>query len=146
MKYLVHTQIEIDAPPAMVWDLLVDLDNYHRWNPFIVEARGRIAPEARLWVSPQLTERRRQTFEPIVTSYVEGVEFAWTGTILHPLFAKGEHIFRLTELSPGRVRLVHDEVFSGIGGGIAGLVAGKITERGFDAMNRALKEQVEAKA
>ena len=146
MKYTVRTRIEIDAPATVVWDLLIDLDQYHRWNPFIVRAKGRIAPGARVEVSPQLTPTRSTTFWPDVTRYVEGSEFAWTGVVGHRWLAKGEHIFRLRALAGGRVLLEHDEVFFGIAAPLVGLVAGKLTERGFDAMNEALKREAEARS
>ena len=145
MKTTVRTRIEIDAPAAVVWDLLIDLDQYHRWNPFIVRARGRIAPGVRVEVSPQLTERRRTTFWPEVTSYVEGCEFAWTGAVVHPWLASGEHLFRLHAIATHRVLVEHDEVFRGLAAPLVGLLAGKLTERGFDAMNQALKREAEAR-
>jgi hypothetical protein len=145
MSWTVRTQIEIDAPASVVWHLLIDLEHYHDWNPFIVRAQGRIAPGARIEVSPQLTGRRRTTFWPVVTSYVEGSEFAWTGTIGHPWFARGEHRFRLTPISAECVRVEHDEAFFGIGGTLVGLVAGKLTQRGFEAMNEALEHEAEAR-
>lgn len=77
---------------------------------------------------------------------MEGSEFAWTGAIVHPWFAKGEHLFRLRVLAADRVLVDHDEVFFGIGGLLVGLVAGKLTERGFDAMNEALKREAEARS
>lgn len=145
MNYLVRTHIEINAPAALVWELLVDLDRYHRWNPFIVRARGRIAPGARVEVSPQLTETRQTTFRPDVTRYVEASEFAWTGAIFRSWFAQGEHIFRIRALSADRVLLEHDERFFGIGGLLVGILAGKLTERGFHAMNTALKREAESR-
>ncbi len=145
MSYSVCTQIEIQAPASVVWDLLIDLDQYHRWNPFIVQAKGRIAPGARVEVSPQLTARRRTTFWPDVTSYVEGCQFAWTGAIVHPWFAQGEHLFRLQPIAADRVLLEHNEVFFGIGGLLVGLLGAKLTQRGFDAMNRALKREAESR-
>lgn len=64
MSYRVHTQVEIDAPASVVWELLIDLDGYQRWNPFIPRARGRIVPGGRVEVSPKLTARRQTTFRP----------------------------------------------------------------------------------
>lgn len=144
MKHVIRTKIEIHAPASVVWELLIDLDAYHRWNPFIIEAKGRIAPDAHVEVSPQLTGKRQTTFWPIVTRYVEGVEFAWTGSIIHPWFAAGEHRFHLDPVAADRVVLEHDEVFYGLGGPLIGLLAGKLTKRGFVAMNEALKKEAEA--
>src|SRR4051812_27076858 len=32
--------IEIDAPPPVVWGVMLDLARYREWNPFIVDVRG----------------------------------------------------------------------------------------------------------
>jgi hypothetical protein len=36
--------IEIDAPPADVWRVLLDFDAYGEWNPFIRSISGRVEP------------------------------------------------------------------------------------------------------
>lgn len=144
MTFRIHTKIEIDAPASTIWELLVDLDGYHRWNPFIIGARGRIAPDACVEVSPQLAGKRQTTFRPMVTSYVDGESFAWTGAIVHPWFSTGVHSFHLTQASGGRVLVIHDETFHGIGAPLVYLLGGTLTRRGFVAMNEALKQQAEA--
>ena len=35
--------VEIDAPSSVVWDVLTDLDNYRRWNPFCLSAVSTLA-------------------------------------------------------------------------------------------------------
>ncbi len=40
MKEL-RTQIEIQASPEKVWQILTDLDKYPEWNPFIHHAVGK---------------------------------------------------------------------------------------------------------
>lgn len=44
--------IRIEAPAAFVWDILIDVENYHRWNPFTPRARTdfRIGSAVRLRV------------------------------------------------------------------------------------------------
>ena len=44
--------IRIEAPAAFVWDILTDVENYHRWNPFTPRARTdfRIGSAVHLWV------------------------------------------------------------------------------------------------
>lgn len=144
VKYTIRTQIEIEAPASAIWEILIDLDRYHEWNPFIIQAQGRIAEAASIRLLPLLAEKRQVSFDASVTRFVEGKEFAWTGAIVHRFFAKGEHIFRLTKTAAGRVRLDHDEVFFGPGGWLVGLIGAGMTRRGFEAMNRALKQKAEA--
>lgn len=35
LAWPVYTEIIIDAPPALVWSIITDPDNYPSWNPFI---------------------------------------------------------------------------------------------------------------
>ena len=79
MKHLA-TEISINAPADVVWEVLTDLDSYSEWNPHVVEAAG----EVRVGVFDG-----RHIFEleptPVGTRLVQREEF--TG-ILVPLFAR----------------------------------------------------------
>lgn len=146
MSYVVRTQIEISAPASRIWEILVDLDRYEEWNPFITRAKGRISPGATFEVSPRVTNGKQIIFVPRVTDYHEGREFTWTGHFYHRWFALGDHTFRLTPLTDGRIRLDHDERIYGIGGLLVWLLGKEQIRTGFDAMNLALKRRAEGSA
>jgi len=146
MSHVVRTSIEIDAAASEVWDILIDLDRYGEWNPFIVRARGRIAPGATVEVCPSAARDRQVEFRPTVTNYQEQREFTWTGAFLHPRFALGDHTFRLAPLGGGRIRLDHDERIYGIGAPLVWLLAKEEIRAGFEAMNLALKRRAEGRA
>ena len=38
-RWVAETEIEIQAPIAVVWSIMIDLERYRDWNPFIVEVR-----------------------------------------------------------------------------------------------------------
>ncbi|MFC6521032.1 SRPBCC family protein [Undibacterium arcticum] len=41
-KFLVTSvKVQINAPASLVWDVLVDLDNYPQWNPYTVKVASR---------------------------------------------------------------------------------------------------------
>jgi hypothetical protein len=86
------------------------------------------------------------SFKPRLLVFEPQRELRWRGQLLAPGIFDGEHYFQLAEISPGRVHFVHGEVFSGFlvplllrGSMLAG------TERGFAAMNQALKARAEAR-
>lgn len=87
------------------------------------------------------------SFKPRLLIFEPGKELRWKGQLLAPGILDGEHYFLLAERSPGEVRFTHGEVFSGL---LVPLVfRGSLragTERGFAAMNRALKARAEAQA
>jgi len=45
-----RTEIEIDAPPERVWDVLTDFGAYPEWNEFITSIKGEPTVGSRLLV------------------------------------------------------------------------------------------------
>jgi len=41
-KKEINTQIIINASTAAVWSVLIDNENYEKWNPLIVKSEGKI--------------------------------------------------------------------------------------------------------
>lgn len=145
MKPHIDTRITIDAPASVVWQVLTDLAAYHEWNPFIRRASGTAALGERIVCEPQLPgSDRLRHFTPTVTRCEPEREFAWFGAVVHRWFAGGEHIFRIEPEGEGRVRLLHQEVFSGLMTPLAARFALEPTREGFVLMNEALKARAEA--
>jgi uncharacterized protein YndB with AHSA1/START domain len=44
MAKQLRTQVDVDATPERVWQVLTDLAAYPQWNPFIVGPRATPAP------------------------------------------------------------------------------------------------------
>ena len=40
MHHQLHSELDIDAPPEVVWEVLTDLAAYGEWNPFITSSVG----------------------------------------------------------------------------------------------------------
>ena len=138
-------EIEIDAPPERVWDVVTGFAAYPEWNPFITRIGGELRDGARLEVRIAPPGGRAMTFRPIVRAVEAGRELRWLGHLLVPGIFDGEHSLRIDPLEGGRSRFVQSERFSGI---LVGLVAGTLakTEAGFEQMNAALKARVEGRA
>jgi hypothetical protein len=145
MNHALRTSVDIDAPPSVVWDVLVDLEAWADWNPFIVSSSGSVA------VGEQLTNRmeppggKGMTFKPRVTEVVDQQVFEWLGRLGLPGIFDGRHRFELSEQG-GQTRLEHTEAFSGL---LVPFMRGSLdgqTLPGFEAMNAALKARAEARA
>ena len=142
VRTISHT-IEIDAEPDVVWRQLADTGSYGDWNPFVRRLDGELTEGSRLEVEITPPEGRAMTFKPKVLAAEPGRELRWLGHLLVKGLFDGEHSFEIEPLDGGRTRFTQSERFSGLlvrplGGGL-----GK-TERGFEAMNRALKARAEA--
>jgi hypothetical protein len=141
----VRSEIDIASSADTVWRALVDFSAYPAWNPFVRAISGGQTPGARLHVTVQPEGGKAMSFKPRLLVFEPKKELRWKGQLLAPGIFDGEHYFQLTEPSPGNVHFVHGEVFSGL---LVPLVlSGSVragTERGFVAMNQALKARVEA--
>ena len=139
-----HSEIQIDAPAERVWKLLTDFDSYPQWNPFIRNIIGQPAPGDRLEVRLAPPGGRAMTFRPKVLTAEPQRELRWLGHLLAPGLFDGEHSFSIQALDENRIRFVQRETFKGL---LVPLFARSLetnTQRGFEEMNRALKERAEA--
>ncbi|MFE9689150.1 SRPBCC family protein [Micromonospora sp. NPDC005806] len=138
----ITTEIEIEAAPAAVWEVLIDVAAYPEWNPFLREATGRLAVGERLNFRAYPPGSSPISLKPRVLAKTPPHELRWIGRLLMPGVFDGEHIFTLTATSDGRTRLVQAERFTGILVPFTGKLLNN-TQAGFVALNEALKKRVE---
>lgn len=146
MHHELHTEVEIDAPPEAVWQVLTDLDQYPDWNPFIVSAEGRAEVGEKLTNRMQPPGGRGITFKPVVTVVEPSLTFEWLGRLGLPGIFDGRHRFDLTPNETGGTVVTHSEQLDGILVRFMRSSLDTETMAGFEAMNVALKDRVEAAA
>ncbi len=139
-----RTEIEIIAPPGVVWTVLTDLDNYADWNPFITAAEGYVRVGEQLSVHIEPPGGRAMTFRPTVTVARENEEFRWLGKLIVRGLFDGEHIFEIHRVDDARVKFVQREVFGGLLLPVLWKSLQASTRAGFEAMNTELKERAES--
>jgi hypothetical protein len=142
MKEL-YSEIEIAASAERVWRLLTDFASYPEWNPFIRRISGEPTTGERLEVRIEPPGGRGMTFRPTVLNAEDNRELRWLGHLLVPGLFDGEHSLAIQLLGENHVRFVQREAFRGL---LVPLFARSLdnnTQRGFEEMNRALKERAE---
>jgi hypothetical protein len=142
MKKSIKTEITINADRKKVWEILTQLDEYHSWNPFLVESAGNVTAGARL-KNTMKNGNKTMTFKPKVLTVREYEYFDWLGHLFVKGIFDGHHYFMLEEVSPGKAKLVHGEHFSGILSGLLLKRIGNETRKNFELMNQALKQRAE---
>jgi hypothetical protein len=137
------TEIEIDASPARVWDVLTDFAAYPDWNPFIRRIGGPVAVGARLETRIQPPGSRGMTLRPAILAAEPDHELRWLGHLGVPGLFDGEHGFRIERIGPERVRFVQEERLSGLLAPLLWRLIEGNTRQGFEQMNQALKVRAE---
>lgn len=137
MKFTIRTEITINASKEKIWNTMMDFEAYPKWNPFIEHISGKKEVGAQL-----KAHLGGMKFKPFIIDLEENKRFSWIGKLFFKGLFDGEHIFIIEETEKGCV-FRQDENFSGI---LVPLFKKKLnteTKSQFEAMNRALKEQVE---
>ncbi len=111
MPHEIHTEIELDATPEQVWNLLEDVSRWREWSRIFSFVRPNARPGgfALLLASvggplPAALPVRFDTFDT-------HREIRWHGG--PKMVAHGSHFLRLEALENNRTRLVHGEEFCG---------------------------------
>jgi hypothetical protein len=138
-----ESEITIRGTPEQVWSVLTDFANYVEWNPFIRLASGEAKKGARLRVEIHPPGAKPMTFRPTVREASAAQELRWLGHLWLPGLFDGEHVFRIDRAGDGHVCFRQRERFRGILVPVLPSVIFERIRRGFEAMNRALKERVE---
>jgi hypothetical protein len=141
--YKVSTEIEIEASPHRVWEVLTDGASYPSWNPFVRRLEGKLGLGEGLVVVLKPPGGRAFFIKPKVISWEQGRELAWRGRLGVPGIFDGEHHFEVRSDGPGRSRFVHWEKFSGLLVPLSKRMLNGSTRAGFVAMNEALKARAE---
>jgi len=140
----VSASTEIAAPAATVWKILVALDQFAAWNPFIRTARGELEPGGTVHVRVHTGLGIPLRFSAKVLDFSTGRELHWRGHVASRWLACGEHWFEIVPLAPDRVRFHQREQFSGLVPWLGRRLLERESRHGFELMNNALRLRAEA--
>jgi hypothetical protein len=141
MKEL-RTEIEIQASPERVWQILTDLAKYPEWNSLITRAIGKAEVDARVDITVP-SGSKEMILHCTVIKEEPNRELCWKYHVILPGLFRGEHSFIIEPTGANQVHFINREVFNGL---LVPLQAKDIdtnSRRGFEAMDRALKARAE---
>jgi hypothetical protein len=139
----IKTEISINATPEKVWSILTDFDKYPNWNPFIKSLTGNVAGGNKITARLEPPEANGMTFKPTVLAFEKNKAFRWIGHLLFPGLFDGEHKFELNDNRNGTTTFKQSEKFSGILVPLFKKMLDNNTKKGFEEMNKKLKELAE---
>jgi hypothetical protein len=142
MAVTITSEIQIDASPLRVWEVLTDFASYPEWNPFLTSVVGSPVEGSKVKVRFEPPGGRGINMTPTILSVVPKEELKWLGHLLMPGIFDGEHHFLISELGNGSTRFTQEEIFRGV---LVPLTSNLLTKtkKGFEQMNQALKERGE---
>ena len=139
----IFTEFDVDAPVDQVWSVLVDIEKWREWNPFIPEISGEVSVGSRLKIRIEPPGGKPMSFKATVSCVQENRDFIWVGFIPIPGAFRGEHIFELRPIDDSHTKVIHREEFSGWMLPFLWKNLDKDARAGFQLMSEALKNEVE---
>lgn len=142
---VVKAEIEIDAPPERVFDILTDLDRYEEWNPFTPSIKSTLEIGAAVRMRVRLLEGKR-LFRQVeyVTANERPRKLCWGANIpLRPLI-RADRCQTLEALELDRTRYICTDEISGWLTPIVMRYFGAAMQRGFEDCAFALKQRAES--
>lgn len=134
----IETVLHIDAPPAAVWEALVDFPGWSGWNPVIVGVDGRAGPDEALRLS-LAAGPLRAPLDVRITTWDPGRELAWEGGVSG--VATACHGYRTLPEGDG-TRFEHYEHFGGALVTVGWPLLPLLLKSRYEAVNRALAAEV----
>jgi hypothetical protein len=139
----IKTEILIHATPERVWSILANFENYPNWNPFITTIKGDVKVGNKITARIEPPETKGMTFKPRILTLEKDKELKWLGHLLVAGLFDGEHKFELIDNGNGTTTFWQSEKFKGILVPLFKKQLDTNTKKGFEEMNRKLKELAE---
>lgn len=140
----IAVETPIAAPPARVWSVLTDFEDYPSWNPQITRWQGAFEVGARLEVLLQLPGRRPITMKPRIVELEPGRRYAWLGRVGVPGLVDGRHSFEVRPVGDHTVFVHREHLAGALVPPFRRLLTGP-TPEAFLQMSEALKQRSEAR-
>jgi len=141
----IKTEILINATPEKVWSILTNFDDYPNWNPFIKSIKGNVKVGNKIKARIEPPESKGMTFKPKILTFETNKELSWVGHLLFTRLFDGEHKFELIDNGNGTTKFIQSEKFKGILVPLFKKQLDSNTKKGFEEMNKKLKELAEQK-
>ena len=133
----------IDAAPATIWNVLVDLPRYPEWNPWLLSAVGDMVPGGKVVVDVVLNGGTQKAEHTVIT--VEPyTRFCWKDAGWTAILVPAQRCRTLTLRADGKVTFVSQLILDGLLAKLADLTNGASLRSGMHAETDALRVRAES--
>ena len=143
-SFEIREEVEINASTNKVWKVVIDFDNYKKWNSQLSYLGGEVKANGTLHLKLAAEGAAPYEFKPNISYFEEEKRFAWLAKTGMPRVFDGEHFFELKELGNNKTLVINREEYRGVLSMVfKQLPMMKNAPNGFKKMNTELKAYVE---
>jgi hypothetical protein len=141
VKKEIYTEIEINATPEKVWEILTDFTKYSEWNPSVDTIAGDLKIGNLVTVTIK-NGNKNSKMKAKITGFKNNISFSWLGKIIPGI--RGEHFFIIKPNNDNGIIFIQKEIFEGF---LVSLFQKKLEKDGkqnFTEVNITLKKRAES--
>jgi hypothetical protein len=138
-----EAHVRIDASPAEVWQVLVDIDRYPQWNRYATSAVGDLRLGGEVEIVVPLWKEKRGRVNNRVTELVPNERLCWRSLSWFKFLAYGVRCRCLEAQTDGSTVFREVETMHGLLAGLIHRVHGPHLLRGLQTECDSLKAEVE---
>jgi len=139
----VEARVGIQAPSAVIWEVIADLDRWAEWSVIYTQAEGSLRIGGRLNLTLALPGHAHRPFEPVIVDWVPEEQILWKDMRWSGWVASLRFI-EMEELGPTACFLSNGEQFPGMVGEYYLKRNRRALRAGYLAFAEAAKERAEA--
>lgn len=139
-----HSEATINAPAALIWDVLMDLDGYPDWNPYTTAMMSTLKIGDPMVMTVKMDDLITLTQTENIRVLEEGHKVCWGIDTDTPTLNSGERCQWLEPHADGSVRYVTEDLIEGSLNPLVTALFGQDVQVGFDGVAKALKAHCEA--
>jgi len=109
---VLESWVEINAPIAETWKVLVDFESWEKWNSFIPMVEGDVKVGNTISIKVVSPGMNEMIFKPTVFEFEQNKKIAWGGGFLLFVY-KGSHEFILEYIDANTTRFRQIEKYQG---------------------------------
>lgn len=145
MSFVIEYSFDVEAAPAVVWEVITDLDRYGQWNPFVLECRSTLNPGDPIHMLVQIGKGTRRQ-EEIMHDWHDGQGFSYCmkPAPLGALSSFRSH--RIEPLANGGSRYHSSFELKGWLAPVVRSLLGSKLEAGFAGMSRGIRDRAQSLA
>ncbi|MBL4668089.1 MAG: SRPBCC domain-containing protein [Flavobacteriales bacterium] len=139
----INTEIIISSTPNEVWETLMDLDNWPKWNPIVNNIYGKLDVGGELSITMADSKgNASKKYKAIVIELEKNKKFSFSAIMIAKFMFSADRIIELKETEEGTL-FTQREIYKGI---MVSMFWGKLCTdavKMLNSMNQALKKEVE---
>jgi hypothetical protein len=139
-----RTTFPVAASPARVWEVIVDFERWHEWNPSVPSIRGDATAGSKLRLTLAMPGRPSAKVSAVLTDLEPERRFRWHGNVAGDWFFAGTRELLLEAGDGGSTLVTHVEGVTGAFFPVFRALMGSAIQQHHDNLNAAHARRAEA--